>query len=156
MATRAKTPYVMTFDDDLMPSDNHLLSDVLSVVEQEEDHHRIVGAFGKILEPSLVYEKCPSAQLGQTCDIVLGRVMVLRTEALSSLNWNVLHQGCREVDTVDDIIVSASLSNGVARRHFLSPVFADRLIELPDNDAICKQEGHFIRREIARRYWYNR
>lgn len=149
MAQQATTPYVMSFDDDLMPSDDQLLSDLVEELDNQPGQNTIIGAFGKVLKPSETYELCPAAVPGEECDIVLGRVMAMRTRSLRQyLNWDWISR--HECGTVDDIVLSGMFHG----KHRCSKVFENRLIELPDEFALCREEGHFIRREEARRLWF--
>lgn len=151
MALQAQTTYIMTCDDDLMPSDKHLIQDVIETDKSSVgDPYRIIGAFGKVLVPGVGYEQCTAAYYDQPCDIVLGRMMFMKTAMLQK---RLLRQPVSNCDTTDDIAVSGIMARGQTRVHLRSGIFRGRLIELPDNDAICKEPGHFARREEARRRW---
>ena len=152
MAAHAPTEYVMTCDDDLMPGDGKLIEDLISQMSVL-DYFSIIGAFGKQLQSDVDYEHCPAAERGEFCDIILGRMMFMRTDSLQASLHGYWHAFRNDLIT-DDIAIS-SLMGGVAnRRHYCSPVFNDRLVELPDDHATCREEGHFIRREEARRRWF--
>lgn len=154
MAQQAETPYVMSFDDDLMPSDNKLLEDLLPQLD-EKGPRRIVGAFGKLLNNSTTYELCPNSQPGEYCDIILGRVMIMATKSLRQrLQWSTVLGN--NWGTVDDITLSGMFYSKYQQLHYCSEVFKDRLTELPDDFALAKEPGHFIKREAARRLWFDR
>lgn len=154
MAERASTPYVMVMDDDLMLADSSTLQLLLEELDATKDRYQITGAFGKKLVPSLAYEQCPQTRAGQRCDIVLGRIMAMRTRSLRRvLSWSDI--GDNDYGKVDDIVISSLFSKGKADAHYCSEVFKDKLFELPDAHAICREPEHFIRREKARRIWFD-
>ena len=76
-------------------------------------------------------------------DVVKGRMMCMHTVALQRLNLLFGHDSIRG----DDIAVCGMLARGQRHFHRLSRVLAFRMSELPAPHALCKDEGHYIRRE---------
>ncbi len=77
-------------------------------------------------------------------DVVKGRLMCLRTEALRALS---LAFGPEDVRG-DDIAVSGLLARGRHRHHRVARALAFRLRELPAPHALCRDDSHTMRREV--------
>ena len=86
-------------------------------------------------------------------DIIKGRTMMMRTEALQThLGFVFGHSDTRG----DDIAVSGSLAQGYPRHHLIPRLFHRRLVELPAPHALCDVKGHYERRECVRRRFFTK
>ena len=149
MGQHAETDFVMTCDDDLIPADNRLLQDAVDLMAVQPPD-TIIGPQGIVLDPDQPYERCGDADFDEPCDIILGRMMLLRSKLLRALP---IPYGHPEWNTTDDIVVSGLAAAGRSRQHLRAAVFEQRLLELPAPYAVCTQPGHYQRREVARRRW---
>lgn len=88
-----------------------------------------------------------------TVDIVKGRLMLTRSDALRGLKFAFDRQDIRG----DDIAVSGMLSDGKRRQHLVLRVFAGRVLELPAPFALCRTPGsdHYSRRDAVRRRFFD-
>lgn len=149
MGQQVETDFVMTCDDDLLPADNRLLQDAVDLLAAQPAN-TIIGPQGIVLDPDQPYERCGDADFNEPCDIILGRMMLLRSQLLRELP---IPFGNPAWLTTDDILVSGLAAAGKPRQHLRAAVFEHRLQELPAPYAVCNQPGHYQRREFARRHW---
>jgi hypothetical protein len=132
-------------DDDLMPSDSEVLSDVVRSLERHDPS--AVGATGVKLVESLEYIQCE--HVGIEChrisedvqvDVLKGRFVAVSTERVRRI-------GFLNARDEDDIAVSAALGGGVVLAWL-----QDRMTELPTGDeALWRRARHYELRELARR-----
>lgn len=142
MGTLTSTKYICSLDDDLMFSDNYVLEDMVRLMEQEKNPLRVYGLNGVILPKDGSYRKHGGGRKFHEVDIIKGRLMCLRTENI----YSVIN---RPSETEDDIAICGILSGGVRLFHRQIGWLWDRVIDLPDNDGLCGQKGHWERRDLA-------
>ncbi len=149
MASMAQTPYVMSLDDDLLLHDRQAVARLLERLEAGTEYSRIYGLEGLVLGDgegygaSIKNPMLPCDGDGQPVDIVKGRLMALRRDALDTcvrLHYNV---------TEDDIAISGLFARGESRRHRVLPELRGMVTELPQPHALWRQSGHWERRERA-------
>ena len=155
MATQASTQFVASLDDDLIPADERVLEDAVSVAHKQPAD-RAVGPFGVILRPGQPYfphddVRCPAEDT--LVDLVQGRCLIVRTETL----WAALRMGdlCGPVGAEDDIAVCGALAGDRRRYHLVPRVFHRRFWPLREGDeALWRQPDHARRRQTARQRWF--
>jgi len=148
MAAHAETPWILVMDDDLVPSDPDVLSDLITSLTRYSSVP--VGATGVILEPSAPYWQC--RHVGLECeridvdtkvDILKGRFFAVPTDKLK-------YVGYLPLDCEDDIAVSSLVGGGM-----ILPWLQDRLQELPTGDeSRWRRSRHAELRETARRNFF--
>jgi hypothetical protein len=154
MAARAETDFVAVMDDDLIPKDREVLSDLLTLFRENDIPGRIIGPFGVLLQHGRTYAEClhnlKSPSPLASADVIKGRFMLTRTcylvPALPIGIENEFH---------DDIAVSALLADGRRAHHRAANRFRDRFADLPSPSAICDRKDHYHEREIARRRYFH-
>lgn len=148
LAAHAETDWVVVMDDDLVPSDARVLTDILRALVAHAPS--AVGATGVILDPAKSYFDCQHIGLDRRrigmdtqVDIIKGRLFAAPTRRLQSLPFLPL-------DCEDDIAVSALLGGGVVASRLQG-----RFRELPSGDeSRWRRPNHGRAREAARRAWY--
>lgn len=141
LASYATTKYVLMIDDDLMPKSDRFLEMAVETIERESVAETIVGSEGVALGTDANYR--PNGHSGGTdwretihfknvtkdvrVDIVKGRCVVLRTEALRRLPLFSVDR-----DVCDDIMVSGLLGLGRRRPHLVSAALGAALEDIVD------------------------
>ena len=156
MAVEAETPWVMSLDDDLLPTDDRLLELAVERAEREPPD-RAVGPFGFVLNPDkhYVYRKeginMPAED--RAVDLVKGRLLMIRTATLRAAMQ--LGDLCGPLGREDDLAICGRLAAGRKLHHLCPAVFHGRLKNLPEGaEGISADKGaHYARRERARRHW---
>ena len=152
MASQADTQYVMSLDDDLNLLDDFVIEDLIAVLDNDCHAERIFGREGVILRPGMLYAGSNQhneelVNLKRTdavnVDIVKGRLMAFSKEAL--IHAPIL----TKVTNEDDIAISGLLAKGRNRYHRVLGWLQHRTYNLPDNDALYNQPGHFKRRDAG-------
>jgi hypothetical protein len=149
MASYAITDYVCILDDDLIFSDDYILSDLIKLHEQENSSS-IIGASGVILDPGNdyfsgrhVYAYKSKEQHNTRCDIIKGTLMLMRTEELKE---KAEISKCTD-DIADDIFISYQMSAGRKKHHLCATSYEGRFKSLGDDRyALWKKADHFRRR----------
>lgn len=153
MASQADTDYVMTLDDDLLPTDRRVLSDLLDAAAGEMPD-RVIGPFGTVLTGPNYFPHedvhCPTRP--RTVDVIKGRLMLVCTEGL---RCHVrLGDLCGILGAEEDIAVCGALARSRRHRHLVPGGFRGRLKELPAPGALEKRPDHAARRNAARKHWF--
>jgi hypothetical protein len=154
MASRARTEYVCTLDDDLVLADEQVLEDAVALLAQCPEH-TILGPEGVKLVFGKPYRHCDHVAAPETdtpVSIVKGRMMLLRRAALERVPFSTAYEVARDAD---DIVISALVAGGKANRHVVPALFGDRLEELEEYGVGLKERpAHHERREAARRKYF--
>ncbi len=162
MAQRAKTPFVMSMDDDLCFSRNDVLQQIVQTLNHPDNRNRIVGMAGMCFDrfplykfrrtvscrryqdkQCLRYEESTTLLLRDTAvDMIMGRLMAFRRNLLEGL-W-------LPDEREDDIFLSATVAGGTRKHHRVPAVLNDAFYELPElGVGNWQQPGHFPSRERA-------
>lgn len=138
----ADTEWVMWLDDDLIPTDDDFVGDLLEVARHRPDG--ITGVFGVALaQPPHYYSR--GAQVAGHVHICKGRCLMFRRDILRHVSLGA-HRSPVDYRMHDDIWLS--LSTGYLKRtHWAVPEFRQRLAELPDPHAICDRPDHYPERD---------
>lgn len=156
MASMAQTEYVAVMDDDLVFTDSNVLKDAVDFLRNKNEN-MIIGPFGVNLRDDFSeYCFCSrfSSQAGkdQYVDMILGRLMIMRTKALKNLHlipgWH------KKVLLGDDLVVSAMMARGKGRFHCVPTLFNKCLKELPCPFASSSSSDHFVLRDEVRRDFF--
>lgn len=151
MLASANTKYCMTLDDDMCLSKLSSLEIITKSLDESSFDEEIVGPEGVIMEegagyfpvypPPFYRSRVPpgyrsslhllAGDIDRNVDVVKGRCMAMRTQALRSELPIVVG---RDV-VCDDIAVSAFLGNGKRCAHRVPARFKDIFIDLPGKDA---------------------
>jgi len=154
MASRARTRYVCSLDDDLVMTDAHVLEDAVAFLSQC-DERAIVGPEGVRLAFSKPYrdgEHVAYPAQDTPVSIVKGRMMLLRRRALDHVRLSTAFDVARDAD---DIAVSAMAAGGRPGRHIVPALFRGRLHDLDQHGVgLNQRQGHHERREAARRKYF--
>eukprot|EP00939_MAST-03C_sp_MAST-3C-sp1_P004255 g4255.t1 len=176
MASLAKTTFVCTMDDDLVPKDDRVLEDMCSFLEDTKSKSAVIGPFGMILDPKKPYAEGRHVNVhhlpwhkmkpddgrivcndtsgeinGLAVDLIKGRMMMTRREALNrKLGFVFDHTDVRG----DDIAVSGTLADGRVGAHVVPRLLHRRLAELAAPHALCSGGSHYERRESVRRRFF--
>ncbi len=157
MASMAKTEYVCLMDDDLMFTDERVLRDAVDFLKGRNER-LMIGPYGVSFPDVLkIYKESShvSALAGrdQRVDMIKGRLVVLRTDALK--NVNLVPGGERQFFLSDDILVSSRMARGKRGFHCVPSLFAGRVQDLPMPHASCDSADHYLLREKARREYFS-
>ena len=157
MAARARTPWVASLDDDLLPADRRVLADAVTVADAQPAE-RAIGPFGVNLRPGRPYfphdnVRCPPCDT--PVDLVLGRCLIVRAgalrRALRLADLNAYYDHGRG----DDMAVCGALAGGRRRRHLVPGMFRGRFRELPvGREGLEHHPSHAGGREAARKHWF--
>ncbi|MDC0839859.1 tetratricopeptide repeat protein [Limnospira fusiformis KN01] len=180
MALYAKTPYIMTHDDDFMITHHETIANIVRCLEEQQDTRTIIGLEGVVVNPnksyadhvlglrsryryqgneygsvgpSLIYRSGKNLDLirSERVHLVKGRLMATRTE-------NIF----RHVDIPtlikereDDIAVSAMIGQK-QRIHLIPSFFKDCIDELDDNSTLGNkdEEFHYHSRDMALKRYF--
>lgn len=152
LAAQAPTPYVMVIDDDLVPTDDSVLADLVAWLAANDG--KPCGLVGVELQPGVAYRHCPWVGHGKKrttltadlqVDILKGRLIAAATPRLARLP-----AGLPRFE--DDIAVSSHLGPGT-----VLAMLQGRFSDLPQGrESVCRRPGHFAAREDARRRWFDK
>ncbi len=153
MASQADTKWVMSLDDDLMLADDYVLEEMINFVLPYKEKDIIFGLEGVVLKENKSYSECNQIKKRNFfVDIVKGRIMLLRRQALNEvkMHW--------KVQRTDDIALSGLLAKGRAMHHRIIPWLHSRINELDAHDGLCDNAlVHYSERDIATKqfFWWN-
>jgi len=156
MALQASTEWVMTCDDDLIPTDDRLLEDAVAFAASLPAG-TIVGPTGAAFRRGGRYRDHREvfARSGDNVpvDVVKGRMMLLRRADLAAgLTLSHFLEG---TGADDDIGVSAAVGGGRPLAHLVPPLFAGRVRNLHEaEEALSRRPGHMAERDVAGRRWF--
>jgi len=152
MGLEANTEYICTLDDDLMLKDNKVISDAVREYESG-----ILGPFGVNMTPKSYRKSRHLKMVDKKVDIVKGRLMLMRSDLLKSLNIENDLKFCDNHFIDDDIIISALAANRMRKQHKISSIFKDKLVELPQYDTDCmSRKNHFRNRNRTMNEYFGR
>ncbi|MEM9302697.1 MAG: glycosyltransferase family A protein [Pseudomonadota bacterium] len=144
LASLANTEFVLVLDDDLLPFTADFVETCLAVARHYPD--RIIGVGGRqISQEAPHYRVLPQRDFfrDRPCEVVLGRLMLLRRSLLARVPLVVPHWTWRERG--DDIIISTA----IRRQHVLSGALRARVRELPTGEeSLSADPQHFAAREL--------
>jgi hypothetical protein len=148
MASHASTDLVLIHDDDLMPAHSRVLATTVDAAARAAPF--AIGSSGVILDHHLGYWhsrhvgfRADRMQRDLRVDIVKGCFFCCPTQQLSGLSH-------LELDTEDDIAVSARLGRGLRQPHIVAARLQTDLVQLPEGEAARKcRAGHRAARDIA-------
>ena len=130
MSQWAETEWVLWLDDDLVPTDDDFVGDLLSVARHRPDS--ITGVFGVALGPPPHYYT-HAAQVPGHVHICKGRCLMFRKDILRHVRLGA-HRAPVDMRVHDDIWLS--LSTGyLERTHWAAPAFHKRLAEMDERPA---------------------
>ena len=154
MGSFAETPFVASWDDDLIPTDARLFEDLVArTAEQPAD--RLVGLSGAVMRPGRHYRRQRRIRRpleDRAADLVRGLCVVVRTETLR----NAIRLGdlTGEIGREEDIVLSGALAAGRKCYHLIPGGFRGRYRRLRQGrHALRKRPGQKDLREAARRRW---
>lgn len=172
MAARAQTEFVAVMDDDLYFNSETFVERLISFLERLEPEIRIVGLEGVLLgkgrsyypiyggrlarsEPPSNYKgtvHIASASRDTHVDIIKGRFMACRTDALQNLPLSPPMK-----DVCDDIIISSMLGRGDIPSHLLPRWLPAEFTDLPEKNglmALSAQAGFRELRQAATQIYF--
>ena len=123
MASMAKTKYIMTLDDDLIPITDKFIEIALEIAKQYPKG--IVGLFGKQTPDKPPYYN-NVGDGSNKADIIKGRCMIMRTELLKKVPLS-----SSNVTREDDIYISYMTADRIKTPHFISTELREYIKELP-------------------------
>ena len=154
MASHATTDFVLVHDDDLVPSDSKVFAWTLDAALRNAPY--ALGASGVVLKRDLAYWesrhvglRARRIQRDTRVDIIKGFYFCCPAAQLARV-------GHLDLDSEDDIVVSATLGRGQARRHLVPARLQSRFLLLPEEGARKDRRGHRVARETARRHFFSR
>ena len=157
LGSMADTDYICTLDDDLMPGDARVFEDFVRAMDEDSTPDRAYGFDGLVIPRGTTYCQAnwpggkwrPPIPNSIAVDVVKGQVMALRRTALARIT--MLPAG-----DDDDIIICGALAAGRAQYHRAYGWLNRRIRTLPEHDSMCREPGHFERRDVsARRYLHH-
>jgi len=154
MASHAETDFVLIHDDDLMPSHSKVLAWTLEAAAKAAPF--AVGAAGVILKRNTGYWKSRHVGLraklirqDMRVDIVKGFYFCCPAPQLAKVDY-------MELDTEDDIAVSAKLGEGFRHPHLILSELRRSFELLPEGEGARKNRCHHRRaREAARQRFFS-
>ncbi len=143
----AKTEFVARIDDDLMPSDDNLFEDAVTLAEGLQSHYRIIGAFGWRELVGSDYRHgvhIDTPEEDTAVDMVKGRLMLLRRPGFQFTS----------PDPHMDLHLSAKMADRFRDFHVVPGLFRNRLTELPAGDVgYDRQADHYtVRNKIVAKW----
>jgi hypothetical protein len=154
MASRARTQYVCSLDDDIVLTDEHVLEDAIAFLSQC-DERTITGPEGVQLVFNRPYRDCEHVACpaeDTPVSIVKGRMMLLRRRALDHVKLSTAFDVARDSD---DIAVSAMVARARPGQHIVPALFRGRFEDLEQHGVgLNQRQGHHERREAARRKYF--
>jgi len=159
MAQAADSEFAAVMDDDLIPTDKQLLADAVEVARRQPPC-RIIGPFGGRMGTRHYSRHDPIHNVKEDAivDIVKGRFMLLRTADIRQCQLATARSpALGVVDEHEDIAINGMLAGGRLGQHLVPAMFTRRMQDLPGMDgpeAISTKDGHYDRRESARRRWF--
>jgi len=153
------TEYICRMDDDLLPRDHQLLSDLLDKAKHLPDDS-IAGAYGTILDLNKTYRQADQFGLNQQVakptqvDIVKGRFMFFRRKMIGSLTFDASHIHA-------DLVLNFYLAKQRRLHHIIYPDLPNRLQNLDekykDNSGAgySMWNSHYPERERLTKEWLN-
>lgn len=148
MLQQAETEFVCCMDDDLLLKDINSFVDMINVMKMNPEYSAI-GAFGKnkehIIQEYKKWKYITNVDNDTIVDILLGRLILTKKEYIKNAIIN---------ESEDDICLSWLLTENKKQKLLVPKILKDQIVELPDNFALWRQEGHFKRREEAVNKYY--
>lgn len=149
MLQHAETEFVCSMDDDLILSDINDFVDMIYTL-QTHPEYAAIGGFGRIKEDPLQEYKrwkyITNTDKDILVDILLGRLIMTKTENIRNIVVD---------DNEDDIHLSWLLTKNNKKKLIVPSILKNKVIELTDDFALWREEGHFKRRDDAiSRYYF--
>jgi hypothetical protein len=148
MLQQAKTKYVCSMDDDLILKDIEIFNHLIEFLEKNPECLG-VGGFGKIINHYLPYKnwgQVNNVKQDTYVDILLGRLILTKTQNIKDIVIN---------ESEDDIQLCSIISKKQRQKFIVPALLKDNIMELSDDFALWRHEGHFQRREKAiEKYWF--
>jgi len=156
LAREAKTPYVMSLDDDICFNRNDALQDIIESLEDQDNPNRIIGVagacFGKIPYYTMQQNfECPLPNhlpdQDVAVDIVKGRVMAFRKALLDDVQF--------PDEREDDIFLSSTFADKARKFHRIPILLNDAFYDLPTfGRGNWLENQHFLSRDRALRKYF--
>ena len=151
LAGFTQSDYIITFDDDIMPSDNKVFEDIIRIVDQHTD--TIIGLFGVQLRPGHSYRASKHVHRPTQdtwVDLLKNRFMAFRRDILIDVPinaWNQLYD--------EDIALCGMISGGARNKFFIPAALRTRFKELSrGKDSVSGNPGHYERRDEVTRLFF--
>jgi len=155
LASRARTEFVCSMDDDLIFKDERVLADAVAAC-RDECPDGIVGLWGWSPRGDRDYRHGRhhnGTTTGTRCQIIKGRLMLFRRELLERVPLEIPEAAGIEglSHREDDVWLSLCIGRGAEEAHCIPARLGKRWTELPQHGSSASSEpGHYARRDAYR------
>jgi hypothetical protein len=160
LALQAATPFVSSWDDDVIPTDTRLLEDMVADMK-ERPPRCAIGSRGLAWDPArelftaALRPGMPGfkSEVDTPVDFVVGNILCCRPADLRETTV-AGDLTALAIDNCDDIMVSARLAGGRRLQHVCPAFFQGRVQYLSQPHALNARKGFVARREAATRLYF--